>query len=255
MEQIRLLVCGVTGAMGKAVVSGAEMTAGVTVVAGFDQTASVCEPFPIYNRLDLITEPIDAVIDFSHRSVAKAIAEFCYEKKIPLVSATTGIDEEAEAYYRNISASIPVFRSKNFSYGISVLKKLVGEAAKLLADDFDIEVIEAHHNKKADAPSGTAQMLLDSIADGAERDFEILHGRYGNQSGREKNQITVHAVRGGTIVGEHSVLFAGEDEIITISHSALSKKVFASGALKAMKFIMKKQNGFYSMDDITAIES
>ena len=255
MEQINLLVCGVNGAMGKTVVEIAGTMTDVTVVAGFDQQKTANSEFPVYTQLNEIRENIDAVIDFSHYSVAKSVAQYCMERKLPLVSATTGIDGETEAYYHTISKTIPVFRSKNFSYGISVLKKLVKEASKLLADDFDIEVIEAHHNQKADAPSGTAQMLLDSIADGADREFEIVYGRYGNQSKRQKNEITVHAVRGGTIVGEHSVLFAGEDEIITISHSALSKKVFASGALKAMKFIMKKQNGFYSMDDITAIES
>lgn len=253
MEQIRLLVCGCNGAMGKAVVSGADTMDGISVVAGFDQQPSSNSEYPVYNKLNEIQEQIDAVIDFSHRSVAKAIAEFCYEKKIPLVSATTGIDENTEAYYHKISDAIPVFRSKNFSYGISVMKKLVQEAARLLAEDFDIELIEAHHNKKADAPSGTAQMLLESVQQGAGHGYDICYGRHGNQTVRKQNELTVHAVRGGTIVGEHSVIFAGEDEIITISHSALSKKVFAMGALKAMKFLVTKENGFYSMDDIASI--
>jgi 4-hydroxy-tetrahydrodipicolinate reductase len=253
MKELKILVCGVNGAMGKTVVQCARETEGIEVAAGFDVQTSEEYPFPLYTVLSEIdTNEIDGVVDFSHYSVAKDIAAFCAQHQLPLVSATTGVDEETEQYYHTVSETIPVFRSKNFSYGISVMKKLLTDAARLLADDYDIEMIEMHHNKKADAPSGTAQMLLDAMCQVINENPEILYGRHGKDSKRKQNEITVHAVRGGTIVGEHSVLFAGEDEIITISHSARSKKVFAVGALKALKYICEKQNGFYTMDDLTA---
>ena len=131
------------------------------------------------------------------------------------------------------------------------MKRLIEQATKLLFEDYDIELIEAHHNKKADAPSGTAQMLLESIENSSDKQYEMLYGRHGNDCKRNMNEITVHALRGGTIVGDHTVMYAGEDEIISISHKALSKKVFAVGALKAMQFIVQRENGYYSMDDIT----
>ena len=251
MKDISILVCGVNGAMGKSVVDCASNTDHVTVVAGYDKVSNDNYSFPVYTDLSEIKENIQGVIDFSHSSVAKSIAEYCVENKLPLVSATTGIDNEAEEYYHEISNLIPVFRSKNFSYGISVMKKLIEQATKLLFEDYDIELIEAHHNKKADAPSGTAQMLLESIENSSDKQYEMLYGRHGNDCKRNKNEITVHALRGGTIVGDHTVMYAGEDEIISVSHKALSKKVFAVGALKAMQFIIQRENGYYSMDDIT----
>ena len=251
MKNISILVCGVNGAMGKSVVDCASNTDHVTVVAGYDKVSNDNYPFSVYTDLSEIKENIQGVIDFSHSNVAKSIAEYCVENKLPLVSATTGIDNETEEYYHEISNLIPVFRSKNFSYGISVMKKLIEQATKLLFEDYDIELIDAHHNKKADAPSGTAQMLLESIENSSDKQYEMLYGRHGNDSKRNKNEITVHALRGGTIVGDHTVMYAGEDEIISISHKALSKKVFAVGALKAMQFIVQRENGYYSMDDIT----
>ena len=251
MKNISILVCGVNGAMGKSVVDCASNTDHVTVVAGYDKESNNNYSFPVYTDLSVIKENIQGVIDFSHSSVAKLIAEYCVENKMPLVSATTGIDNETEEYYHEISNLIPVFRSKNFSYGISVLKKLIEQATKLLFEDYDIELIETHHNKKADAPSGTAQMLLESIENSSDKQYEMLYGRHGNDCKRNENEITVHALRGGTIVGDHTVMYAGEDEIISISHKALSKKVFAVGALKAMQFVVQRENGYYSMDDIT----
>ena len=251
MKDISILVCGVNGAMGKSVVDCASNMDHVTVVAGYDKVSNDNYPFSVYTDLSVIKENIQGVIDFSHSSVARSIAEYCVENKLPLVSATTGIDNETEEYYHEISNLISVFRSKNFSYGISVMKKLVEQATKLLFEDYDIELIEAHHNKKADAPSGTAQMLLESIENSSDKQYEMIYGRNGNDCKRKKNEITVHALRGGTIVGDHTVMYAGEDEIISISHKALSKKVFAVGALKAMQFIVQRENGYYSMDDIT----
>ncbi len=251
MKDISILVCGVNGAMGKAVVDCVANMDNVTVLSGYDKISENKYPFPVYTDLSAIKEDIQGVIDFSHSSVAKSIAEYCAENKVPLVSATTGIDKDTEEYYHEISNLIPVFRSKNFSYGISVMKKLIELATMLLFEDYDIELIEAHHNKKADAPSGTAQMLLESIEKSSDTQYEMLYGRYGNDCKRNKNEITVHALRGGTIVGDHTVMYAGEDEIISISHKALSKKVFAVGAIKAMRFIAQKENGYYSMDDIT----
>ncbi len=251
MHDIKLMICGINGAMGREVYHATKAVPTIEVTAGFDKVGIGDYPFPVFTAIEDIHATIDAVIDFSHHTATMEIAQFCERNLIPLVSATTGIDEETEAYLREISNIIPVFRSKNFSYGISVLKGLVREASKLLANDFDIEIVESHHKYKADAPSGTAQMLIDSIVEGANFNYQIKYGKQGNNCRRTDDEITVHSIRGGTIVGDHSVLFAGEDELITISHSATSKKVFANGALKALDYIMTKEKGFYSMDDLT----
>lgn len=255
MQDIRVLICGINGAMGREVLECAKDIRGVTIAAGYDkEVPSQKYDFPVYNSINDINVSIDAVIDFSHYSATMEIARFCEMQLLPLVSATTGIDESTEQYLKNISKIIPVFRSKNFSYGISVIKKLVREAAKLLAGDFDIEIMESHHKYKADAPSGTAQMLIESVKEGANFNYQIKYGKQGSNCRRTDDEITVHSIRGGTIVGDHSVLFAGEDELITISHSATSKKVFAMGAWKALLFVMTKEKGYYSMDDLTGMD-
>ncbi len=248
MKKIRIMICGSGGAMGAMLALCIAQSDDMMVVCGFDTKPNAGGAFETYTSLNDIGEQIDCVIDFSHYSAAKAVAAFCAEKKLPLVSATTGLDADAEEAIREASKSIPVFRSKNFSYGINVLVRLVGQAAKLLYG-FDIEIVEAHHNKKIDAPSGTAQMLADAVL-AAEADKRIVYGRAGKDCRRQKDEITVHSLRGGTIPGEHELLFAGEDEIIKISHSALSKKVFAYGAMKAAAYITGKQNGYYTMEDM-----
>lgn len=249
MEKLKIMICGAGGAMGKMLASCIAQSEQLTVVCGFDMKTSDNTAFEIHTTLDAVGKNIDCVIDFSHYSVSQAITAFCVERGLPLVSATTGLEAEAENAIKEAAKTIPVFRSKNFSYGINVLVKLVTQAAKLL-NDFDIEIIEAHHNKKVDAPSGTAQMLAEAVVSAETDDRRVVYGRYGKDCKRKKEEITVHSLRGGTIPGEHEIIFAGEDEIIKISHSALSKKVFAYGAMKAAAYITGKQNGYYTMEDM-----
>lgn len=253
MQDLKVMVCGACGAMGRTLISLIEETDGFTAVCGFDPfSKDKTEEFPIYSDIKDITENIDVVIDFSHFSLTDEITKWCVDNRKPLVSAVTGVSKESEELLKSASSEIAVFRSANFSYGVNVMKKIVALATKLLYADFDIEVLEAHHNKKADAPSGTAKMLLDEIQANSETEYETVYGRNG-QCKRKHNDIGVHAIRGGAIAGEHEVMYISEDEIITLHHSAMSKRVFASGALKAARYVANKERGFYSMEDMLNI--
>lgn len=250
MSEIKVLLCGALGAMGKVVTSLINESDSFSISCGFEPLVSEqTEPFPIYKSLENIKEDVDIVIDFSHFSLTDEITKWCMKNKKPLVSAVTGISEESENLIKEASKEIAVFRSANFSYGVNVMKKIIALATRLLYEDFDIEVIEAHHNKKADAPSGTAKMLLDTIQKNTQTDYDLVYGRNG-QCKRCSNEIGVHAIRGGAIAGEHEVMYISDDEIITVHHSAMSKRVFASGAVRAAKFIVGKPSGLYDMEDL-----
>lgn len=247
---IKVLICGINGAMGK-VLSECIADSNVFALAcGCDIAEGDNFGVHIYADIAKITEPVDIVIDFSHFSAAKKITSWCVEKRLPLVSAVTGIDDDTLSFIKEASKKIPVFRADNFSYGVSVLKRLLESASQMLAEGYDIELIEAHHNKKKDSPSGTANMLLDTIDAAVKEKRKRVYGRYGTDSKRQKNDIGVHSIRGGSVVGEHEILFCGEGEVISLRHSALSKKVLAQGALKAAAYTVAKQNGFYDMEDM-----
>ena len=253
MQDIKVLICGVCGAMGKTLVSLINETEGISVSCGFDiMCKNETLEFPVYAELADIKEDVDVVIDFSHFSVTDEITDWCIANNKPLVSAVTGVSEESETKLLAAADRISVFRSANFSYGVNVMRRIVALAAKLLWEDFDIEVIEAHHNKKADAPSGTAKMLLDEIQANVETEYDMVYGRSG-QCKRKESEIGVHSIRGGAIAGEHEVMYISDDEIITVHHSAMSKRVFAAGAIKAAKFIADKHEGFYSMENMLSI--
>ena len=192
----------------------------------------------------------DCVIDFSHISKMEDVLLFARENTKPLVVCTTGLNENQEFSLQNSAKKIPIVYAQNMSVGINVLLDVVRRVSAALGNNFDIELIEKHHNLKEDAPSGTATMLLSAI-DGI-NEKTIVNGRKGFQK-RAKNEIGVHAVRGGTIVGEHSIIFAGNDEIIEIKHTALSKRIFAEGALRAACFIVKQKSGLYNMKDVLAV--
>lgn len=192
---------------------------------------------------------IDVVIDFSHYSRIVPLLEECVERKIPVVIATTGYDGEILSQIVEASKKIPVLLSSNTSLGINLMGEILESVTPKLEDNFDIEIIEKHHNKKLDSPSGTALTLLETIQNSLKDRYSVVYGREGHRK-REKNEIAVHAVRGGTIVGEHTVIYAGEDEIIEITHKALSKKIFAVGALKCGEFLIKQTPGLYTMKDI-----
>lgn len=196
-----------------------------------------------------INEKIDVVIDFSHFSKLNDLLDRCAERNYPLVIATTGYSGETLEKIVETSKKIPILLSSNTSLGINAINSILEKLVPRLEENFDIEIIEKHHNKKIDSPSGTAITLLETIQNSLHEKYDVVYGREG-MAKREKKEIGVHAVRGGTIVGEHTIIFAGEDEIIEISHKALSKKIFAVGALKCADFIIGKQPRLYTMKDI-----
>ena len=211
-----------------------------------DYVCSVALECP-YKDLKDVKEDFDIIIDFSNPANLNMIASYVEETHKPVVFATTGYNEAELLKIEELSKVAPVLRSANFSLGVILLNKLVKEITPILKDDFDIEVVEAHHNKKIDSPSGTAKMLLDSIVD--ETGYKVVAGRDG-YSPRSKEEVGVHSLRGGTIVGEHEVVYCGNDEVITLKHSAHSKKIFASGAIKAASWLLNKDYGYYDMEDV-----
>ncbi|MGL5125439.1 MAG: 4-hydroxy-tetrahydrodipicolinate reductase [Fusobacteriaceae bacterium] len=198
---------------------------------------------------ELKGETGDIIIDFSHPSKIEALLDYAVLKKIPLLIATTGYSEEISEKIEIAGKTIPILLSSNTSIGVNVVNRILENIAPVLYKNFDIEIIEKHHNKKLDSPSGTAKTLYNTIKNSCSEEFNEVHGRSGN-SMRDKREIGIHAVRGGTIVGEHSIIFAGEDEIIEIKHTALSKRIFAKGAIEAGKLILGRSPGVYTMKDI-----
>lgn len=195
----------------------------------------------------LLTPPYEVIIDFSHPDNLEGIIDYVKKHPTPLVIATTGYSEKQIVEIQRLGETVPVLFSANFSLGVILMNRLVKEMASILADSFDIEVIEKHHHLKVDAPSGTARMLVDSL--NGELDYQVVHGREG-MARRRKKEIGVHTIRGGSIVGEHEVLFAGADEIISIKHEALSKSIFATGAIRGARWLVRQDKGLYDMEDV-----
>lgn len=244
---LNIILCGCGGRMGAAVAAAAE-AAGDRIVAGVDINPASASPYPVYHNPAEFAGHADVMIDFSHHSALPALLDYAVKTGTPLVVATTGHTEEETAMMREASTKVPVFFSRNMSLGINLLISLCRRAAATLGEDFDIEIIEKHHNKKLDAPSGTALMIADALAE--EGDHPYVYDRHTERRARARGEIGLHAVRGGTIVGEHEVMFCGKDEIVTLAHSAASREVFATGALRAARFLVGKDAGFYNMDNV-----
>jgi len=216
------------------------------VVAVIDKTKTA-ERVPSYSTLAEMTESVDAIIDFSHPSLLPDLLDYGIKTKTPLVIATTGFSDAELQTIREASTQIPIFQSYNMSFGIAMMQQLLKTLVPL-AGAFDIELLEKHHNQKVDAPSGTAELLLRTIQD--LRNVTPVYERESTREKREANEIGMHSMRGGTIFGEHEVLFAGVDELIEIKHTALSKKVFASGAIKAAEALIQKSAGLYTLETL-----
>lgn len=246
---VNIIICGCSGKMGHTLISLIEERSDARVVAGVDAFESNYD-FPVFKSFDDCNIDGDVIIDFSHFSVIPSLLEYSVATSTPAVICTTGIDEELANLIDEASKKVALFRSGNMSLGINVLIDLARKAAKILGDDFDIEIIEKHHKRKLDSPSGTAYMIAEEINDELDNTKEYVYGRYGRDAKRKDNEIGIHGVRGGSIVGEHSVLFAGTNEIIEINHSAMSRDVFASGAIKAALFIKDLEPGLYAMNDL-----
>lgn len=246
---INILLSGACGKMGKAVTGCVEKDDDLNIICGVDKAGLIC-PFPVFHSFSDVTVKPDVIIDFSNVSALDGLLKFALKQNVPVILATTGYSDEQIASIKDASKSIPVFFSFNMSLGINLLCSLAKKAAAVLSTDFDIEIIEKHHNQKLDAPSGTAIMLANAVNEQCDDRYAYEYDRHSKRLKRPKNEIGIHSIRGGTIVGEHDVIFAGHDEVITLSHQATSKEVFAAGAVKAAKFICGKSAGMYDMSDV-----
>ena len=243
----KIIISGCNGRMGRVVESICEADPDVSVVAGFDVSLE-SRAFPVFVSPANFTGEADAVIDFSSPAALDGLLAFALERKVPLVLATTGYSDEQLAQIDEASKRIPIFRSANMSLGINVLLELVKKAAAVLGDSYDIEIVEKHHNRKVDAPSGTALMIADAAASALNFKPEYVYERHSVRQSRDKKEIGISAVRGGTIVGIHEIMFAGRDEIIEFKHTAMSREIFANGAVKAAKFLAGvSKPGMYDM--------
>ena len=233
--------------MGKVLTKCANEDSELEIVCGSSKD-DLDVPFKTYHKMSEVEELADVIIDFSHHSTIEDTLSYAIKTKTPIVIATTGFNDEELTKIKKASNIIPIFHSSNMSLGVNVLIKLVKEAAKSL-NGFDIEIIEKHHNKKLDAPSGTAVMIAKGVKE-VLPDSEYIYGRHGRSDKRSSNEIGIHAIRGGTIVGEHTTIFAGHDEVVEIKHSAQSKDIFAKGAIAAAKFLVKQEACYYNMNNM-----
>jgi len=247
---LKILLSGCNGRMGQAVTRVVAERDNMRIVAGVDVSSAVQPSFPVYSACFEHTGDVDAVVDFSNPAALPKLLMYCCELKIPIVLSTTGYDDTAKAMIVNASKAVPVFQSANMSLGASLLMDLAARAAAVLGGQFDVEIVERHHNDKLDAPSGTAITLYNRIADALPYQPHPQYDRTQKRAKRAYNEIGIHAVRGGTIVGDHDVIFAGHDEVLTISHNAHSREVFAVGAVKAAEFIVGKRPGLYGMREL-----
>ncbi len=245
----KIILSGCNGKMGQVITALAGDTA--EIVCGIDIT----EPknlYPVYSNPFDFTGDADVIVDFSHPSVFDSLTQFAYERKLPLVMCTTGLSSSQLGALRGLSEEIPVFFSANMSLGVNLLIELAQKAAKLLYGNFDIEIVERHHNQKIDAPSGTALAIADALSDSIPDEAEYVYDRHAQRRKRGTREIGIHAVRGGNIVGDHEVIFAGKDEVIELRHHAASKEIFAVGALRAAAFMKGKPAGMYTMKDLVS---
>ncbi len=247
----RIIIHGCNGAMGHAVEELAASDAQLEIAAGIDREAGQARPFPVYTSWDACDKEADVVVDFSTAAAVDGLLAECVKRKLALVLCTTGLSEEQLAHVKEAAGKIPILRSGNMSLGINLLLKLVKEAAAvLLSADFDPEIVETHHRRKLDAPSGTALMLAEAVNAAADNTYEICLDRHARRESRPGKEIGVQSVRGGTIVGEHDVIFAGPDEKIEIRHTAYSRSIFANGALQAAKALRDREPGLYDMSSV-----
>ena len=248
---VKIIMHGCNGHMGQTISRLVEEMEGVRIVAGIDIMDKGLHSYPVFSSIVECPIKADVVIDFSTAKAMDRLIEDCVTLKLPLVLCTTGLDEKQLEKVNEATSSIPILKSANMSLGINLLLKLVNEAAKILyPTGFDMEIVEKHHNKKLDAPSGTALALADALREGVGEKLPYVYDRSQYKKERSKVEIGIAAIRGGNIVGEHDVLFAGEDEEITFSHKATSKAVFGKGAIAAGIFLADKKPGFYTMADV-----
>ena len=250
---IKAILCGASGKMGGFVAAAAQADGEIQVVAGVDKINNG-EKFSIFSSFSDINVKADVIIDFSNPALLDDLLDYAVLNNIPAVIATTGYSDAQIEKIKSAAEKIPIFFTFNMSLGVNLIASLSKKAAQILGGDFDIEIIEKHHNQKLDAPSGTAIMLANAVNSVFGDKLNYEYDRHSVRRKRPKNEIGIHSVRGGTIVGEHDVIFAGHDEVITISHQAQSKEVFAVGSVRAAKFLYNKNAGLYDMNNMMSFE-
>lgn len=249
----RIIMCGCNGAMGRMITGIVKDDPEAEIVAGIDIADNGDTSFPVFTSIEACDVEADAIIDFTTPKILTEILTYSKQHKVPAVLCTTGYSDEQLAEIEAATTETAILKSANMSLGINTLLKLVQDAAKVFATEgFDVEIVEKHHNQKLDAPSGTALALADSINEAMGNQYEYIYDRSQRREKRSKKELGLSAVRGGTIVGEHDVIFAGTDEVITFSHTAYSKAVFGKGAVAAAKFLKGKESGRYDMADVIA---
>lgn len=248
---VRVIMHGCSGAMGQVITNLLKDDRELCIVAGVDIADSGRNPYPVYKSLDEVKEEADVIIDFSSARAVDGLLDYCERTGQGVVLCTTGLSEAQIARAAEVSGKAPVLRSANMSLGVNTLLKLLKEAAEVLAPaGFDIEIVEKHHNRKIDAPSGTAIAMADSVNEALGNTLHYKYDRSSERAPRDAKEIGIQSVRGGTIVGEHDVIFAGTDEVVTFSHTAYSKAIFAKGAIQAAKFLKGRAAGMYTMADV-----
>lgn len=247
----KIIMLGCNGRMGQMITDMVKQDDECTIVAGIDIVDNRDNGYPVYTKLADCDVEADAIIDFTSATDFESRMDYAVDKQIPIIECSTGLSEEQMGYLKKASEKVAVLKSANMSLGINLLMKLLKEAAvKLAGDGFDVEIVEKHHNQKLDAPSGTALALADSINEAMDDRYEYIYDRSQVRQKRDKKELGISAVRGGTIVGEHEVIFAGTDEVITFKHTAYSRAVFAKGSITAAKYLKGKAAGLYDMSDV-----
>ena len=249
----KMIMHGCNGRMGHMIIDLVKDDKNIEVVAGVDAFGENSYDFPVFKSLSECNTEADVIVDFSSASAVDGLLDYCVSKKVPVVLCSTGLSPEQLEKVKEASKSVAVLKSANMSYGVNALIKVLREVSPLFAEaGFDIEIVEKHHNQKLDAPSGTAIALADAINDSFDDKYDYVYDRSTRREKRPKKEIGISAVRGGTIVGDHDVIFAGLDEVVTFSHRAYSRAVFGKGAIEAAKFLAGKAAGMYDMADVLA---
>ena len=248
---VRVIMHGCNGRMGQAITRLAKEDKDIEIVAGIDPFDGVTNTYPVYKSINECEIKADVVIDFASAAAVDGLLDYCVNNNLPVVLCTTGLNEDQIKKVEETSKKIAVLKSANMSLGVNLLIKLLKDAAPVLGNaGYDIEVVEKHHKMKKDAPSGTALALADAINESMDNRYSYVYDRSDRLEARRENEIGISAVRGGTIVGIHDVIFAGEDEVITLNHTAYSRAIFAKGALTAAKYLADKKSGFFTMQDV-----
>lgn len=248
---IKVIMHGCNGRMGQMITGFIKDDEELEIVAGIDVSDHIKNEYPVFKNMKQCNIKADVIIDFASSNAAEELLDYCVDTKTPCVLCTTGLSESQLQKVTDVSKQVAILKSANMSLGINLLLKLLKEAATVLSPaGFDIEIVEKHHNQKLDAPSGTAIALADSINEELNNEYEYVYDRSNRREKRPKKEIGIAAVRGGSIVGDHDVIFAGSDEVITFSHTAYSRAIFAKGAIQAAKFLAGKPAGYYGMENV-----